>query len=277
MNGSAVVERRSGASDDQNGGRVKVPGKDTTISGETYQSLRAGILSGEIAPGSKVRAQNLSERFDVSLGAVRESLSQLMAEGLVSAEAHRGFTVVPLSVEDLRDLTRVRTEIETLCLNWSIEAGKLEWESEVIAAAHRLTKTLRTDDRSAASPQWIAAHDAYHSALVSACGSPKLLQIRKQLYDLSERYRKMEAALVPRDRNPNEEHKRIAKAAVERDIPLAIRLMKAHIELTTENIIKAMEKRSSKALRGSAAATPRPRNRRSPLVKSPKRVAVAAR
>ena len=100
MNGPAVDERRSGAGDDQDGGRVKVPGKDTTISGETYQSLRAGILSGEIAPGSKVRTQNLSERFDVSLGAVREALSQLMAEGLVTAEAHRGYTVVPLSVED---------------------------------------------------------------------------------------------------------------------------------------------------------------------------------
>jgi DNA-binding GntR family transcriptional regulator len=256
---------------------VKVPGKDTTISGETYQSLRAGILSGEIAPGSKVRTQNLRERLDVSLGAVREALSQLMAEGLVTAEAHRGYTVVPLSVEDLRDLTRVRTEIETLCLNWSIEAGKLEWESEVIAAAHRLTKTLRTDDRSAVSPQWIAAHDTYHSALVSACGSPRLLQIRKQLYDLSERYRKMESALVPRDRNPNEEHKQIAEAAVDRDIPLAIRLMRAHIELTTENIVKAMEKRSSKALRGAAAAAPRPRNRPGRLVKSPKRAAVAAR
>jgi DNA-binding GntR family transcriptional regulator len=256
---------------------MKVPGKDTTISGETYQSLRAGILSGEIAPGSRVRTQNLRERFDVSLGAVREALSQLMAEGLVTSEAHRGYTVVPLSVEDLRDLTRVRTEIETLCLNWSIEAGKLEWESEVIAAAHRLTKTLRTDDRSAASPQWIAAHDAYHAALVSACGSPRLLQIRKQLYDLSERYRKMESALVPRDRNPNEEHKRIAEAAVDRDIPLAMRLMRAHIELTTENIVKAMEKRSTKALRGAAAAAPRPRNRTGRLVKSPKRVAAAAR
>src|SRR6202035_6007104 len=109
-------------------------------------------------------------------------------------------------------------------------------------------------------------------------GSPRLLQIRKQLYDLSERYRKMESALVPRDRNPNDEHRRIAEAAVERDIPLAVRLMRAHIELTTENIVKAMEKRSSKgAPRGSAAAAPAPRNRPSRSVKSPKRVALAAR
>ena len=255
---------------------MKVPGKDTTISGETYQLLRAGILTGDIAPGSRVRTMKLCERFNVGLGAVREALSQLMADGLVTAEAHRGFTVVPLSVEDLRDLTRVRVEIETLCLSWSIDAGKLEWESEVVAASHRLTKTLRTHDRSAASPQWIATHDVYHSALVSACGSPRLLHTRKQLYDLSERYRQMESAMVPRDRNPNEEHRRITEAAVGRDIPLAVRLMREHIELTTQNIIEAMEKRSSKAPRGGAPAAARRHTRPGRVVKSPKRGAIAA-
>ena len=125
--------------------RVKIPGKGTSIGGETYQSLRGGILGGEIPPGDKVRTQELCKRLGVSLGAVREALSQLMAEGLILAEAHKGYTVAPISVDDLKDLTRIRTEIETLCLTWSMEAGKIEWESEVIAATHRLTKTYRID------------------------------------------------------------------------------------------------------------------------------------
>ncbi|HEY5757343.1 MAG TPA: FCD domain-containing protein [Steroidobacter sp.] len=244
------------------GNHVKVAGKGLTISGETYQSLRAGILGGEIPPGDKVRTQALCERFGVSLGAVREALSQLMAEGLVLSEAHRGFTVAPISIEDLKDLTRVRTEIEVMCLTWSMQAGGLEWESEVIAASHRLSKTHRLDEQSAASPQFMTAHDAYHSALVSACGSPRLLQIRKQLYDQSERYRKMESAL-PRDRNPDEEHKKLADAVIARNIPLATKLLKAHIALTTDNIIKAMEKRVTKAPRkaGAVPATARTRGR----------------
>jgi DNA-binding GntR family transcriptional regulator len=227
---------------------VKIAGTGMTISGETYQSLRAEILAGEIPPGGKVRTQLLCDRFGVSLGAVREALSQLMAEGLVLSEAHRGYTVAPISVEDLKDLTKIRVEIETLCLTWSMQAGQVEWESEVLGAAHRLTKTFRVDDKSAPSALWISAHDAYHTALVSACGSPRLLQIRKQLYDQSERYRKLESSL-PRSRNPDDEHKRLADAAIARDIPLATKLLRAHIELTTENIIKAMEKRLPKAPR----------------------------
>ena len=242
---------------------MKIAGTGMTISGETYQSLRAEILGGGIPPGGKVRTQVLCERFGVSLGAVREALSQLMAEGLVYAEAHRGYTVAPISVEDLKDLTKIRMEIETLCLTWSMQAGQVEWESEVLGAAHRLTKTFRVDEKAVPSPLWIAAHDAYHAALVSACGSPRLLQIRKQLYDQSERYRKLESGL-PRSRNPDDEHKKLAEAAIARDIPLASKLLQAHIELTTENIIKAMEKRLPKAPRVVSAVSGRTGGRSKP-------------
>lgn len=256
---------------------MKIPGKGTTIAGETYQSLRAGILSGQIPPGDKVRTQELCRRFGVSLGAVREALSQLQAEGLVMAEAHRGYTVAPISIQDLKDLTRIRLEIETLCLTWSMEAGKIDWESEVIGALHRLTKTYRVEDRSAASAEWIAAHDAYHYALVSACGSPRLLQLRQQLYDQSERYRKLEATLG-KDRNPDDEHKRLADAVIERDVPLATRLLKSHIELTTQNILKAMEKRESKNSRVPAVAAAPSRNaRRVKPVRAPLRAAANSR
>jgi DNA-binding GntR family transcriptional regulator len=142
-----------------------------------------------------------------------------------------------------------------------MEAGLVEWESEVIAATHRLTRTYRIDERSGPSAQWVAAHDSYHAALASACGSPRLLHIRKQLYDKSERYRKLESTL-PRQRNADDEHKRLADAVIGRNVALATKLLKSHIALTTENIVKAMEKKVSKAPRAATApATPVRRGR----------------
>ena len=218
---------------------MKTAGKSTTIAGETYSSLRALILSGELRPGFKLRTADLQERFDVSLSTVREAVSQLLSEGLVVAEAHRGFTVAPISAEDLKDLTRVRIEIENLCLTWAIEHGDVEWESRVIAASHRLSKTFRAVGGTVASQGWTAAHDEFHQALVSACGSARLQQIRQQLYEKSERYRKLELTL-PRNRNPDDEHTKIVDAALARDIPRATRLMKAHITTTADNILNAM-------------------------------------
>lgn len=231
---------------------MKVSGKSTTLAGEAYQDLRARILSGDIAPGTKVRTLELCERFDVSLGAIREALTQLMAEGLVLSEAHRGYTVTPVSVMDLQDLTRVRIEVENMCLTWSIERGDVDWESELLAATHRLLKTFEAEGR--ATGGFGAAHGAYHAALVSACGSPRLLQIRRQLYDQSERYRKLEATLS-RQRKPEEEHARITEAALARNVPLATRLMKEHISLTADTIIKAMSRKEAQSARSRVAAT----------------------
>jgi DNA-binding GntR family transcriptional regulator len=217
---------------------MKTAGRSTTIAGETYSALRSLILSSELRPGSKLRTAELQKRFDVSLGTVREAVSQLLSEGLVVAEAHRGFTVSPLSVADLEDLTKVRIEIESLCLTWAIQHGNLEWESRVIAARHRLSKTFRAFGGQVTT-EWTSAHDEYHHALVSACGSPRLLQIRLQLYEKSERYRKLELSL-PRNRDPEDEHAKIVDAVLARDVPRATRLMAAHISITSKNIVNAM-------------------------------------
>ena len=53
---------------------------------------------------------------------------------------HIGFTVTPLSVEDLTELTQTRMEIEPLVLGHSVEAGDLAWEAQAVAAFHVLER-----------------------------------------------------------------------------------------------------------------------------------------
>jgi DNA-binding GntR family transcriptional regulator len=218
---------------------VLIAGKRTTRANETYQSLRTGILCGTIPAGSRLRTNDLCSQFNVSLGAVREALSQLLAQGLVVSEAHRGFTVSPVSTDDLLDLTRVRIEIETLCLTWAIRAGTVEWESNIIAALHRLSRTHRVGDRPRPGNEWTEAHDRYHLALLATCGSPRLMHIRHQLYEQSERYRHLELSL-PVNRDPEGEHQRLAEAAIARDIPLATQRLREHLSLTANNILESI-------------------------------------
>jgi GntR family transcriptional regulator, carbon starvation induced regulator len=224
--------------------KIASTGLPITKANETYQTLRSAIMSGEMAAGSRLRTNLLTKQYHISLSSLREALTQLSAEGLTRAEAHRGYTVSPVSIEDLADLTRVRIQVETLCLTWSIQNGNVEWESNIVAATHRLANTSRAADRAFTIRPWTDAHDIYHAALVSACGSPRLLQIRQQLYEQGERYRRLELTL-PRNRDPNEEHRGLAEAAIARDVPLATRLMSEHINRTTDNIIKAMSSRGS--------------------------------
>jgi len=231
---------------------VKVPsnGKVITKTNETYQILRNAILWGELPAGSRLRTNLLTKEYDISLSSLREALSQLSAEGLTQAEAHRGYVVTPISVEDVVDLARVRTVVETQCLIWAIENGTLEWESNIVAATHRLLNSARELDQEARPSTWTDAHAAYHAALVGSCGSLRLRQIRNNLYEQSERYRRLELS-IPHDRNADSEHRLLAEAAIARDTPMATRLMHSHINRTTEFIVRALTERDavSKPLR----------------------------
>src|SRR3954465_7921078 len=89
--------------------------------------LRADILSTRLLPGQKLHIAGLAKQFSVSLAAVGEALSRLVADGLVQASDQRGFRVSPVSAADLRDVTQTRTDIDGLALRRSIEPGAPAW------------------------------------------------------------------------------------------------------------------------------------------------------
>ena len=76
--------------------------------------IEEAIVSGELAPGSVLRQEQLSERFGVSRTPVREALRRLAALGLVSFEPNRGVRVRTLTHHDLREAFLVRAELEAL-------------------------------------------------------------------------------------------------------------------------------------------------------------------
>ncbi len=220
-----------------------------------YEALRADLLACRILPGSRLKIQELCSRLSVSLGAIREALSRLTSEGLVVAEPQRGFRAAPISAEDLQDLTMVRVEVESLCLKRAIEIGDVNWESGLVAAFHRLS---RTPERAPADPirsndDWAEAHAAFHLALVEGCDSPWLLRLHSQLYDQSERYRRLSIPLAKQERNVGQEHQRILDVTLKRDAKKAVALLTAHLTATT-NILLAAKVKGEPLLQAGAEA-----------------------
>src|SRR5271166_2530164 len=99
-----------------------------------YEQLRSEILDRRFAPGERLKPMELQARFGVSISVMREALSLLAAQNLVAIERNRGFTVTPLSLKALDDLTVARKTNEGTALRLSVERGGVAWESEVLAA-----------------------------------------------------------------------------------------------------------------------------------------------
>ena len=168
-----------------------------------FERLRGEILNGHLRPGTRLHLADLAKRFSVSLGAVREALSRLVADGLVIAHDRRGFRVSPVSAEDLRDVTETRIAIEGMALRRAIADGDAAWEAEIIASLHVLTRATpdMLRDPKLAQPDWVGLHERFHRALISACGSPWLMRIRQRLFEQSERYRALLVAHAVDDRD----------------------------------------------------------------------------
>lgn len=199
-----------------------------------FHQLRDGILNGEYSPGSRLRVEELRQQFGVSASTIREALSRLMAESLVTTEGQRGFRVAEISLDDFRDLADMRKTLEIQAACQSLESGDDEWEANVVAAYHRLSKVEERLDESdkAVAKEWTLRNEAFHDALIGACGNRWLLRFRRILHGHSNRYIRLalKDRSVPRD--VHAEHEAIFNAAMARDSQEMEELLAQHIERT---------------------------------------------
>jgi GntR family carbon starvation induced transcriptional regulator len=205
-----------------------------TLSDEAYRRIRDDLIAGRLMPGSRLRVDRLKADYNIGASPLREALSRLASEGLVTAEGQRGFRASELSLNDLEDITRMRILLETQAIEESVARGDDTWEARLVAAHHRLAKA---EPRNAAISdfnfeEWERRNRAFHDELVAACTSRRLLHFRHVIYDQHERYRRIAMGHPEIPRDVRDEHRLIFEAALARDIPGVCRLSAVHIQRT---------------------------------------------
>ena len=209
-----------------------------TLIERTYGQLREDILDGKLIPGEKLLVEHLKSRYDVGAGTVREALSRLVSEAMVVAEGQRGFTVAPVSVEDLLDVTNVRVAIETDALRASVRNGDEFWRNRLRIAFEKVTD-VELPLKDEAVRLWEQANMEFHGALLSACGSPWALRMVHQLTQHAERYRRFSIGLHD-GRDVHSEHQQIFDAAMAGQDARAALALESHIRATPEMIVNAI-------------------------------------
>lgn len=217
-----------------------------TLTEAAYDALRVDIIRGARQPGERLRIERLRALYGVGPSPLREALQRLSADGLVEATGNRGFTVAPLDFAEFADLNIARSAIEAEALRLSITRGDEDWEAGVAAAAWRMAKAdaLFAGDGGASFEAWQAQNEAFHLAMVAACGSNALLRVRKGLHDQCERFRRASVSRRQGLRDLKAEHAAIAEAVLARDIPRACDLTRAHFDATVGDLADDGARRS---------------------------------
>ena len=221
-----------------------------------YLRVKQDILSGRLSDDTPLRIDPLKTAYDVGITPIREALARLEAEGFVTLHHNRGYYTTALSAEDFEDLVFSRATIEVELLRRSIERGGEEWEVGLVAAHRRLGNCkldLRDPDLSDLE-RWEERHIAFHMALVGAAGAKHLLAFYRSIYDHFRRHQKafvlmpsanrvgqgdqeaLRAIESMERRMSNKEHAGLMEAALDRDIDLAVRLIREHSSLSPSQL-----------------------------------------
>ncbi len=207
--------------------------EDRTLAGVITRALADRIVSGEIAPGSRLAQDHIAAEFKASHVPVREAFRRLEAQGLAVSEPRRGTRVPPLDPGAIRETTVMRAALEALALEHALPrltAADLD-EARAALAASETSTDIRL---------WEAANRRFHRALTTPCGMKRLIAAIDDLHQASARF--MFACWRDLDwqKHSAPEHHRMLEAIAAGDGPAAVRLLREHVTAAGEALIAAV-------------------------------------
>jgi DNA-binding GntR family transcriptional regulator len=146
---------------------------------QVLTELRDAIVDGRIPQGVQLREVHLARQLGTGRSAVREAIRQLVQEGLVDHELHRGAVVRVVSLGEYGDVYGAREVIETGAVRRVLESEEPIDTAPLRTALDELRDALAPDGH--LSDEAIAADIRFHQELVRLCGSPRLTRAHDTL------------------------------------------------------------------------------------------------
>jgi DNA-binding GntR family transcriptional regulator len=156
----------------------------SSVEDGVYRVLRHEIGRLDLAPGDRLRLEELAGRFQVSLTPVRHALRRLESEGLVVSRPRRGSRVAPLSVEELEEIQALRLGLETFLARAGAERCTEPALAEMAAARDEMERAFREGDLDA----YLASFWKLRDACYACAERPRLLRALEDQRIRVERY-----------------------------------------------------------------------------------------
>jgi len=187
--------------------------------------LRDDILARRVAPGARLVEGELTARFSVSRGPVREALRRLSAEGLIEHLPHRGALVRCLTLREIRELFEIRVEMEALAARLAAAAESPERRQRFIASIAPIYA-----DAPRRPCEYLEENAAFHDAVMALGGNLQLRDLATRL-QLPLIMAQVGDVLAPDVLKASvREHRAVAQAILDGDAPAAAARMRDHLE-----------------------------------------------
>jgi DNA-binding GntR family transcriptional regulator len=209
-----------------------------------YNELRQLILSGGLAPGSRISQYELADNMQMSITPLREAIRRLSSEGLIIMDTHRDSRVADMSAAEARELLEVRLSLEPSATELAASRRTDADIDAIRTAAEKLLPVTRVWGEDA-----ITAHREFHRAVYAASHNATMIKLLDDLWDKSDRYRRIGLELPsgdePRTIDLNQHHQ-ILELIIAQDGAAAAELARVHIANSlTASVTGALEDREN--------------------------------
>lgn len=202
-----------------------------TVGDLAYSVLHRAIVMGLLAPGEKLRQEELARWLGISREPVRSAILQLTSDGLAITHPHRGAVVRSLSVDRIREIYELRTLLETHALR----RGIVEMTPARLATMERIASRL---DRAKRSPASVELRTEFYDELYDRQRRPVLVELIDRLRSDVGRYwlRRREVSEHEHGHRPLLEYARAG------NVDTAIAWLATHFAEVADELVAAMEK-----------------------------------
>lgn len=206
---------------------------------QAYAFVKQRILSLEFGPGRRLRAQDIAAELNVSRTPIREALSRLEQEGLVTRGSGWGYVVKAFTLDEVVNLYKVRAALEAEAIREAIthvdEVTLRRLETVLDKAEAYLKRGSMREFQSTTR--------LFHEMTAQATRNPILCQM---LALISDRIRIFSAHVMRQDRSRAKqicaENRKILKALKARDLTAAEAAVREHVGRASDSLVGFLQK-----------------------------------
>jgi DNA-binding GntR family transcriptional regulator len=203
---------------------------------DATEALREMILRRQLAPGTQIRQVELAERLGLSRSPLRQALSALETEGLVTHEQQRGYFVTRMSADHLSQVYRMRELLETELLR---TVRQPEPQELAVLAARNAAVQAALDDGSVTA--MLVANRAFHFGLFELSPLGAIRADVERLWNASEPYRATYLWLPATRRRIVREHAQMLDALARSDRARLVQIANRHRDAAREVVTDLLE------------------------------------
>jgi DNA-binding GntR family transcriptional regulator len=221
--------------------RTPAKEKELSAADAAYSGIIDLVLNSELRPGERTSVNLLAARLDLGRTPVKEAITRLQTEGLLSVAGRSGTMVKQIDRDQTEQLFALRRALEDFAADFAVKNITAE-------DLNKIRQCLKDLGRSNTTSEFVRANVEFHSLIVGAAANPFLVRLYGQLQIQLQ----IVSYLVQRGFGTKaadarqKEHATIVKALEKKDAQALKQALRKHVITSEQAILASLQAESER-------------------------------